>query len=342
MVSTLRIASYNIGQGLADYSSMLKANIEELKKVNAEIAPEELDAHFEKVERIAAEKISAQADVICLQEVARADRVFIKTLQQQGFEIFYLNSEQANQEPTIEVESNEAPKVKTVMALRARLFSKIENTSIASKSHPLARGIYGQDIASVVATFASTQTRMSFSSLHSWGFQLYNPERNDDKNYNRRDIESQSYACTYMTEALTNSKRHNAAVTILGGDMNNNPDNFVKPFNEIKRQGYQINEPDQATNVNYTEPHYTERKIDYIFSKGTNTKETFWNKIANVFKKIFGLPRVSISNAKIAENFAFTVEGNCSDHLPIVATVTITTGSFFQRFINLFKRKEAQ
>lgn len=341
MTNTLRIASYNIGQGLLDYASMLKANPAELAKVNEEIQPEDLNTHFEIVEEHSAKKISEQADVICLQEVARADRIFIKTLQQQGFEIFYFNSNQGEQIQATEVESNQSPKVKTAIALRTRLFTKIENTSIASESNPRSWGIYGQDIASVVATFASTQTKMSFSSLHSWGFKLYNPDRNDNKNYDIRDIENQRYASTYMTEALTNAKRQNAAVTILGGDMNNNPANFGRPFNELKRQNYHINEPDQATNVNYMEPDYTERKIDYIFSKGANFKKNFWSKIANIFKKILGLARISISPVSIAKYFAFTFDGNCSDHLPIVATVSITTRSLFRDFIDLFKRNSS-
>jgi endonuclease/exonuclease/phosphatase family metal-dependent hydrolase len=106
---------------------------------------------------------------------------------------------------------------------------------------------------------------------------------------------------------------------VIGGDMNNNPDNFKDGFTIFENAGYKILDPKVPTNANHIDQKcgYPLRTIDFIFS---STKPL----LASIWSLFFGAFTVTASEAKVLEGFDFTIDSNCSDHLPVVSTITIT------------------
>lgn len=348
----IRLCTFNVGCGYGDYCAMLKANPEEIDKFNARIISLENDREFnpqpiedlsqtesealkakiEKklqndIEKSVAERLIDQTDVICLQEVHQMSRVFIQTLQAGGFHIYPGKN--------IPVTSDE--RFSTAIALRESLFDTKHVKEITEKSANLTccgrRHIFGQEIAAVAAPLKDQQIRLSFASMHSWGFQLYHRPLKDMRD-SKSDAAHKELADSYIEQAIELSQQSQADYRIIAGDMNNNPSNYASPFNTVEDADYQILEPSAETNVNYTEPDYKFRKIDYIFAQVETLLQRIWKAIVSIFFTTYSF---TVSPAKVLNDFSFTIDSNCSDHLPVGTTITIqSTPSLLSRMTNCF------
>jgi hypothetical protein len=331
----IRFATFNVGQGQQDFTMMLPdegkkqyreeintslaANFseeqlnhptnEQVKEMNG-VQAKAVEEIMTKIERSVAVRLSDQCDVIALQEVGNHERPFIKTLEERGFVIYSCHQEKNT--PS------------TAIALRAEMFvNNPENRSILSysKGNTKEMGIYGQEIASVKALHKESNVELTFSSLHSWGFQLYNPNlaRENEKQITSNDPNVKK-GINYTKEAFNNLPKR--TYSVLAGDMNNNLENQPEQFNFINKQGFEILEPDQITNINRGDLEYQERKIDFIFvpKKPSLFKRIFSFAASFVFSKTV----LAHTPAKVLEGFDYTYQGNCSDHKPFATTLTIT------------------
>ncbi len=327
MSYNIRFGTFNVGQGFSDYSTMLSNDDEQYKRferrVKNAVAETEKDhteeqlkdperrkvikefAHFKimhKIETSVAEKLSNQCDVIALQEVVRVSRTFIKTLEEKGFKIYHYEK---------------GSKFSNAVALRESLFEpQVTNVSIPSKSGKDGP-ILGQEIAAVIAKIKNLNLEMTFSSIHSWGFQLYHPDQTD-RQYGKRDLDQIKYGETYIKEAFNNLKRR--SIKVIAGDMNNNPQNQPGQFDFIKSQGFEVLEPNDITNINGYDPNYQKRKIDFIFVAKPSAVQRVCSAVASLF---VSRASVKYSPATVLEGFDFTLDSNCSDHKPVVTTITI-------------------
>ncbi len=342
----IKFVTFNIGQGWGDYTSMLKNNEQELKKINVKLNEEielinkekGLDAHtgsseilaqaeeklIARIEIAVAERLAGQADVIALQEVADLKRPLIKKLEELGFEIHTYKG-------TI-------PRFSTAIAIRKEQFEEnSENRSIVSQSDKNDRSIYGQEITAIVAKVKNSAIRIAFSSLHSWGFQLYGPHQKRD--YQKRDIEQIKAGIRYSEEAFDNLK--DKVFTVIAGDMNNNPQNQPVQFQHIEKRGFEILEPNEDTNINGYDPEYKDRKIDFIFIPKKTVMQCLNAKVQKFF---VGQTILTATPAKVLEGFDFTVEGNCSDHKPVRTTLNVThqasvISQLYQKALKLLRIK---
>ncbi len=315
----IRFVTFNMGQGWKDYESMLSNDKPEVKKMkavlNVEIETlnqkkgldkrdrfpstiEEVQKNLiARIEKIIAEKLARQADVIVLQEIVTLKRPFIKALKEQGFKLYTYD--------------DSLPRFSTGIAIRKEQFKEnIENRSIRSNSHRKDRIIYGQEITAIVVEPKHSNNKIAFSSLHSWGFQLY---RDDKKirSYSEIDRVYIKAGIEYLKEACDNLK--DQTYVVIGGDINNNPQNQPKQFELMQERGFEILEPDGPTNINRIDSDYRDRTIDFIFVR--QSKES--SVSANATK-------VSLTKtaAKVLPGFDFTVEGNCADHKPVGTVLT--------------------
>lgn len=309
----ISVGSFNVGAGWFDYEEMLKASSTEFEKMNrllADCKNEEQGVAKrwelqDAVETLAANRLG-ELDVICLQEVKRLGRAFITTLKSIGFEIYCIDKNSRHIDTAIAIKS-------------ARFEANPEECHITSASHEQEIG-YGQEIACVVAKIKDLGIPLALQSLHNWGFQLYAPDYKSYKIYNEHDKEQSSYAYDYTQEAIDNVESRYRGFSVVGGDLNNNPDNFKPPFDLMDAAGYQTLTPDVATNVNRGDPDYMHRTIDFLFAG-----EGSWlYRTINLIKSIFvSTPKFSVDAAKVVPDFSFTVGQCCSDHLPIYTTLKI-------------------
>lgn len=325
----VRFATFNMGQGSQDFWAMLPQD--EKVKYQAEVdgqlkqsfTSEELEnpgdrledmravqrqaeqTIIDRIEISVAERLADQCDVIALQEMMNDDRAFIRTLKEKGFLIYSRTIERNNPSAAV--------------ALRANMFVNGDNCSISSKSGKA--GVYGQEIAAVTATHKDSNVKLTFSSLHSWGFQLYNPDQAYDQEI--QDVKNNDpnvrKGVAYTKEAFNNLP--NRSLSMLAGDMNNNPQNQPEQFKFIERQGFEVLEPDQITNVNRGDLDYIERKIDFIFVPKKSLFQRVCSFVSSFFASTVSLTH---SSAKVLEGFDYTFEGNCSDHKPLATTITVT------------------
>lgn len=329
MSSIIRFGTFNVGQGYSDYSMMLSNSENEYIRLEKEIksAVAETESGFteeqrktpnireeiaelaqakitKKIEIAVAKKLSDQCDVIALQEVVYLHRPFIKTLEEKEFKIY--RYEKGN------------PRFSNAIALRESLFEpQVTNVSIPSKSGKDGP-IYGREIAAVIAKIKNLNLEMAFSSIHSWGFQLFHPAQTN-RQYSKKDLDQIKYGEDYTKEAVNNLKGR--SIKVIAGDMNNNPQNQPGQFDFIKSQGFEVLEPNDITNINGYDPNCTERKIDFIFVPKQSVVQRLCSAVAAFF---VSRASVTYSPAKVLDGFAYTLEGNCSDHKPVVTTITIS------------------
>lgn len=354
MSVSIRFGTFNCGIGYHDYKLMVAADEHEksklLRRIEAE-NPINDDQLFEiqksiqeNIEQVVAEKLASQLDVICLQELKEEKRAFYQSLIARGFSIYRL--EQVEGVSVV---------LENAVAIRNGIFEKVENRSIASYSIE-SDGTdekeflttsrfygYGAQLASVIATIAGNMT-ISFTSMHSWGLKLYAENEIGPKAAHTYESCMRKLSLAYHKEATENAARQGASLmTVIAGDLNNAPDQYVEPFEHMQAAGYTIHVPDVATNVNHIEePKY--RKIDYIF---TSAQSSFFRRILEKIASIFyvSAPIVTYSTPKVLEGFDFTVETNCSGHKPFGMTINVTTyKSFIARLweaLFLSKQKQA-
>lgn len=342
----IRFGTFNCGAGYGDYRSMVSADPKEAEKLLAKINEAKptneqesfdiQDSLQETIEKVVAEKLANQLDVICLQELKTEGRAFYQSLIERGFSIYRLE----------QIEGKQIP-LENAVAIRNGVFEKVENRSIASQSFDLGGrgkaevsfkqrfGGYGKQIASVIATIAGNMT-LSFTSMHSWGFQLYAEHESRPRRVPAEEVTRQKQSVAYHKEATENAAQQNASLmTVIAGDLNNAPDKYLEPFTHMENAGYTVHEPDEETNVNYSE-ELKYRKIDYIFTsekQASPTQSSFFRRMLTKITSIFyvSAPILTYSTPKVLEGFDFTVETNCSDHKPVGMTINVTYKSSIAR-----------
>lgn len=352
MSGIIRFGTFNCGAGYNDYKMMASANPEEsaklLKKIN-EANPQNEAQLFEimssiqdRIEGVVAEKLAGQLDVICLQELKNTQRVFYKTLLEQGFSFYRLEKVKGHE--------REIP-LENAVAIRNGFFEKVTNTSVASSSVDTEYSTgdkisfekrffgYGRQIASVTATIFGNLT-LSFTSIHSWGFQLYGKDQERPDPLPEDDVRRHEQALVYHREATKNAARQKANLfNVIAGDLNNSLGQYDGAFEHMVRAGYTTHKPDQPTNVNSGELEFKHRTIDYIFTGSSGFLTRVITKITSLF---VSTPFVTYSKPQVLEGFDFTVETNCSDHKPVGMTINIqykksAIARLWERF---FGRKE--
>ncbi len=334
MTINIEFGSYNVGQGWNDYKYMLSANRTELNKINDKLqglnTPQEIEKIIknlsDQIERKCAEKISKRIDVLCLQELIDLKRPFAQELIKNGFKIYRCGN-------------NPGDVMSTAVAVKTDKFSTICNKSFKSMSGNGQVGVYGQEIASIEATLKNSKTKLNFSSLHSWGFQLYHPDKTQK---NIPDLENKQRALAYAQEAVKTVKTHTGC-SFIGGDMNNNTDNYKEQFSVFEKAGYDVLETTQTTNINHGDLAYgdeKERKVDYLFAKGPSKIGKIWNKFISLFKTTITMQTLGAWPLK---DFEFEMDKNCSDHKPICTTIIIksrksTVARIWHSFKSVFRR----
>ena len=277
------------------------------------------------IEKANANSLSAQADVICLQGVGNTEREFITQLQENGFWIYHpYNLDGSWKGSTHEVG--------TAVAIKALKFSSIQNLSMELNS---SITLEAQDIASISATPDGTAAPIQFSSVFSKSFKIFKPHH--QKKFSQIDLKAQGQALDYTEEVLKSDQctRH-----LIGADMNNNPQNYSVPFNQFKRAQFSVLNPNKSTFDQSLAEGREFHKTDFIMAKGFTHIKNVWQRFLNFLKRIFYLatPQMTISQPKIAREFSFDKETNCSDHLPVISTVKIVSQSKFQHFLKSLKK----
>ncbi len=352
MSHTVRIGTFNIGSGYGDYTTMLQnfpAEFQQLGTEYTRLRTHENGAHtveslqirdttrtvakvvedtiMARIEPIIAKRLAARCDVICLQEITTTNRPFIQTLVEQGFEFFFCGDPQ---------------NLSTAVALRKSVFDG-RNISILSQSSSIGtpditKPIPGQEIGGVVATIKGTNLNIAISSLHCWGLPLHPPgtdPKTIEKGYTNWDKNtSKPRALKYTQEAMANLRGNPAAFTIMAGDMNNNPHNHAQQFDEIQKAGYQIFEPNEATDINSADttgeppiPTYLYRKLDFFFPLLPKSRmiSRLWSDFLSLF--VCKAPIFRVSEARVMKEVRYSYNDNCSDHRPVVVDLTIQTQS---------------
>ncbi len=316
MAQDIRFGTYNVGSGFYDYTAMANGNDQEIAKLqlieNIESKAKQ-DEVMKEIEEKMAEKLAGELDVIALQEVGRLTRPFAQKLQEKGFTI--------QPAPTRAKDGY----FSCAIAYKTKLGS-IKDISILSMSSPNERRVYGQAIGALILKVESG-ARIAFASLHSWGFQLY-PMDHKHKQYDEHDKEQQGYAVTYAQEAVNLLANQWVDGALIGGDMNNNPENYEKGFVPFSNAGYWTYRADGPTNVNYIDKTsgYGLRIIDFIFS---NFKRSLLSRVVNavysLFFTTFEVRAYGIGEAALIQGFDFNLDSNCSDHKPVAITLRIET-----------------
>lgn len=289
MSVSLRVATYNIGvPGGPD-------NLNSLDLSDDERAVEETNA---------ADRLAAFADVILLQEAYESERPFLQQLRTRGFHYISLAGD-------------------TAIASRVPMNDVVTRNRM-SESFPEKNGAQGQDISAV--TFKVNKVKIAMASMHNWGFNLYHRDASDEDKSGvyRADRENKPRSVIYTQETLDLLESENAHVSIIGGDLNNNRDNYLETFEMFESAGFETHEPSEPTNKNPKQPDYLDRVIDYIFTASPAKRElyfgSFSSKISSFFSGIIK-DRVWTSDAYIPPGFDFNVGGSCSDHKPVIITV---------------------
>ena len=331
MIESIRFGTFNVGSGSADNVALMK----EIKKPDSDLANKLKKASnitdYENIENeaqaaqeiIVADKVASLFDVICLQEVRDLNRPFMQELTEQGFTFTQATAD-------------------TVIATR---IPTIIDIGIKSKTNEDDSRPYGDDIAAINLTI--NRVNVAVASMHSHGFQLYTKPKKDkepeDVSYVRNDHEMMRRSAIYTEETVRVLKESNADVLLVGGDLNNNPRNYGKPFQILNEIGLKTLKPNQKTNINEFDNNYRLRTIDFLFAgarKGSQTKvliapsrltHLFHNFTSLFVDRVF----VTVTPATVPEGFEYELGKNCSDHKPVITTITVERRySLYHRFIS--------
>jgi hypothetical protein len=118
---------------------------------------------------------------------------------------------------------------------------------------------------------------------------------------------------------------------IIGGDTNNNLDNYREVFDEINKKDFTILESNEETNVNRFKL-YKLRKIDYLFSSISAKFAKNWRTM--IVSLFVSRTMIQVGKAEVLKGFDFTMDDNCSDHKPIRTIVQIQQTSKIKQIWN--------
>ena len=183
----------------------------------------------------------------------------------------------------------------------------------------------------------------AFTSLHSWGFPLFPPTVNTRNKSDFEEIKTKAtYALDYATEAVENVAEHKVDASFIGGDMNNNLENVPDAFRPFTNANYEILQSNEPTDINPGDVvyDYKYRTIDLLFA--SKQKRSFLHKIGqSIYSIFFTTKSISYSPVKVLESFKFTMNGTCSDHLPVGIGITIKeTPSVISRIRSMILKKK--
>lgn len=334
---SLRVGTYNIESGWADYISMVYAKPVgpgELKGRLQDAYPKEVwdllhqqerskqekeriqateqavkQSLMEAVEERVALRIADVLDVICLQEVGTMTRPVVKTLRQLGFAIY----------PGKHLVEEAQEIFSTAIALRTDRFTSAHNISLLTKNREKA--LYGQEIAAIVGQLSDSSITVAIASLHSWSFTLYHPLSTEERVYSLEDRERQAASERYVKIAMDLLQKQGADLSLMAGDMNNNPENYPVVFEQIKAGGYAVFPSYESTCLNRFEVSYPLRVVDFIFPKGKKTsRESLCTRASSSKNHL----KITWTQPHVLEGFQWTPDDNCSNHKPVGMVITFS------------------
>ncbi len=343
MTANIRIGSFNIGQGWDDYSkavspsSLNEAFQKELqrlgyddKKKSADVATlDKICTEAKKNIHASAEgeailKLTEELDIICLQEVLHGQRPFIDILNRQGFDYIV-----GPANPSTRLYS-------TAIAVRRGTFSHFQNISLAFREND-DRKIYGKQIAALQGTLKGREKTLTIASIHNWGLFLFDPgEKN--RAYTQKDREDQKKHSQCLNQSVDHLDSYPSDITILMGDLNNNPENFPSPFQTMDEKGFMLKRVHRATHLNLSE-NYKEREIDFGFIK--MRERGILETIAIFFVSLFCSTlheKVETTELEIVPGFEFDMQKTCSDHLPVRFTIKIVNEEIPSKLTLLWRK----
>lgn len=306
---------------------------------------------IKEIEESTVKRLAKECDVIALQNIGKMDRPFVTSLQEEGFAIYSIPIQSITNifSTAIAIRTNAFESTPQNISKKSTSDSAPTKSAVPIILLPNDNGVecynplHGQEIAAVVATIKNTTLNIAFSSLHSWAFHLYPPDVNvKHRRYMLSDRINMASAVNYIKEVKGNLRIPRVIGTFMAGDMNNNPENQSAPFDRVRKK-YDILAPDQATYFQSSDPYrYHDRKIDFVFvPKSTSSfLRRIWTAISTFF--VCRKPVIITTPAKVLPGFDFTVEGNCSNHKPVMTTITIITESTISTFFNWLFSKSSQ
>jgi hypothetical protein len=245
------------------------------------------ESKYAEVEKRTNKLLISKAHVYCLQEVGNENRNLIQSLKDKGFEIVYFRKPEG---------------FDTAIVLDKSRFKDISNLSFQVQ----ITANYSQDVAIAKATDSISGQTVIFTSAHVPGFSFESPEAT-------LVAEGDLY-CRQIIERLCELDNH--AIQVIGTDMNANPEVSNLRFDVFSQRRFQLHRSNSPTNVNVWEKAHRERELDFIFTK--TAALSFLEKIKSIFMSTFQFN----FSVKIEESIGFDVNKNCSDHLPIILSLS--------------------
>lgn len=298
--STFRVCSYNMGK-MADFRRL--RYFEKGQQIEAVTQfgglPRMEDAEFQafkqqykRAEIFVRNQLQGAAEVYCLQEVISERRPLITALRDDNYEIV----SQYN------MDSDE--RLGAVLAISKKRFIDIQNHS--DMFHMIPRqgnqGVIHKDVAIASATDRITGERVIFVSAHAPGFDFTNVKQED-----AAIGDAYCYAVIDRIEGLAP-----AALKVIGGDMNANPEIWQDRFDLFTKKGFSVLRTEQPTNVN---PVIAKSRVDEA--------ELFRQHQEREVDFIFVSSKAQACSTRMRDpRLGFTSQNNASDHLAIVAEIT--------------------
>lgn len=272
-----KVCSYNLGSNINDYQALCNYASPDFTIKNVDEYHQLLEK-YKSVESKTAALVLSGIDALCLQETIDVERPFCAVLKQHDYHLFHAPLKYPD----------------CIVVLNPKLFSNIVNYS-----DQLGEG----DFACVSALHTLTKTEVLFASIHVPGCTLDEPITLEATELGDRH-------CLQVLEKIDTLS--NVSLTIIGADMNVNPEKWSKRFQHFENKGFTTTRTRQITNVFPKSLQYKERELDFFLFKSPkkSTFLSFQNR-----RELFSLEVEHHSDLKMSP------EMNFSDHLPIFASV---------------------
>lgn len=275
----LSFCTYNMGMEAKHYGRLLKYHGVEGKTVSDYRVAEENSAAI----------LADLADVFFLQGVgSSASRPLIQSLKERNYKI---------------IEFEKAGLKYTAIAFSNDRFIFLKNLSFIVG---IKRG--SRDVAVAVVVEKNTYRKFAFASLYVPGFSF--------KDYPALQT---TYGDVFLDAAVETIDELEADITVVGADMNNQPNIHPAPFRSLKARGFSIKKVKTPTHINVSDHGvYPERESDYFFVKSE-------------LPVTYGLGLVKEMDVTDGHSVC---EVNPSDHTPVFMTLK-KDDSFWVKIWNL-------
>lgn len=248
---------------------------------------------YNNAEESTKQALAEVADVYFLQEVCNPDDRPLTSELSKNFEIVGREEDGDRYDP--------------IIAISSEKFKEIEDLSFQVAFNEM--GTWNKNVTVAKAVEISTQNVFLFVSEHAPGF-----------GFRDVDVVLQKENHRFQAKMLTHLKDINADITVIGGDLNNNPEKYPETFDVMNQHGYSLIRSGMPTNVNIFDGGFeAKRELDFFFAKSpTHNLEA----IASVVEEM-----------DVTENK--NCQRNASDHSPVLMMMTIKEKKgFCQSFLS--------